>query len=435
MTVEKYVNIVFWLSAFILSSLIGLLIGLNVNAQTNEEALQVEQIKLRASDIQYSETKIFNVYDNEYNIVGTNEVVDYSYLGNEVDANLAIFKEGEKYTNIEKVDNQTSKVYTTPRYFKNDNGQVQEIINTRVPKAIWDASTVKTTVEKIEALLKTPYVIAADVYNLSDDAAMISGDNSSWSSTKTGINVAINSSEDTAVHAQWWDGNGRYYLNRYYLNFDTSGLDGTIATASIKVTGSDTRLGSAYTCSSISMNVATTTAADTITTSDWNKIGSTTLSTDISCASFNKTGINEFALNATGTASINIGGISKFVILDTVYDLANSAPTGDGGWAEFKDSTTANPPYLEITMEEEEPENPTATTTADFYPCSIPTNSRIDIITGCKNIYNGTTSSSTITAVEFYYYQIPFAIWVVLGSMLIYLFVRLRFEYIIRFRK
>lgn len=418
------------LIVFFTLTLIGLLIGLNVHAQelSMEEATEVELIKLRASDIKYSEEKQIPILDGIDKIIGYNDVVDYSYLGNEVDANLAVFENNNRYTNIEKLSNNSFKIYSSPKYFKNDNGQVQEILDERVSKTIWDASTIKTTAEKIEALLKTPYVLA-DSYFPSSDGYVGNTNMSSWSAAYSSTPSGVNQDETCYTEAHQHE-TGYYSITRCYFIFDTSNIadDLNIGTSSLFLYGNSNVAGS----EDYNIYTSSTTA---LTTGSFFQISNTPLSSNISGSSWNTSGFNEYVLNAVGTSTISKTGTTAFVQRQVDYDVNNTSPPDNAYRViTMKTSATAGStydPYLIVNTytSEEEEENPTAVSN-EVVPCTPMTNNDLSLISGCAVAVNG-ISTTTYS----YVYHIPFIVWAVLFMIFNFIFGRLLLEFIIILRR
>jgi len=423
------------LIVFFTLTLIGLLIGINVHAQelSMEEATEVELIKLRASDIIFSQEKTIGIYDGRLQI-GTEDVIDYAYKENEIDGSNVIF-DNSNYSSVEKIDKNLYRVYSEIKFFRNENGQIQEIIHKRVSKDLWEQSKLQTTAEKISTLLKTPYCLA-DTYYPSSDGYTGNTSQSSYANARNSTPSGVNSDAQAYVESHQHE-TGLYSITRGYFHFDTSAIpdDYLIGSASLFLYGYNGKAGTE------NYNVYTSTSTS-LTTGSWWQIDDTALSTNISATDFNVAGYNEYELNAIGTSTISKTGTTAFVVRQVEFDVNNASPSANA-YRLIAVETSANAgtdkdPYLIVELiepEEEEPENPTASSTADLYPCSIPSNTRIDWITGCKNIYGSSTASTTLTAIEYYYYQIPLAIWIVFGTCFIYLFSRLRLEYLMRFRK
>jgi len=419
------------LIAFFTLTFIGLIIGLNVHAQTidltQEQAVLIQQIKNRSDDILYSEEKQIGIYDGR-ELIATEPVVDYAYKDLEVDATNIVFDDSQ-YSSIEKINDQLYKVWTEPHYYKNDNGQVQEIIHERTSQQIWQETLIQTTTEKIEALLKTPYILA-DSYSSGSDGYVGNVAQTSYALARNTTPSSINSDAETYIEAQQHESN-KFAITRALFHFDTSAIDDTysIGTSSLFLYGYNNKSGSEnynlYTSSSTSL-----------TTGSFFQFNSTPLATNISATDFNVAGYNEFILNSTGTSTISKTGTSAFMLRQVDYDVNNSAPPNNlYKVIAVQSSATAGTdkdPYLLVNLiaPEEEEEETTSSSTPQFLTCSPQKNNELSVITGCAVENNG-TATTTIS----YVFHIPFIVWLILFLLVAFIGERLIVEFLIRWRK
>lgn len=402
---------------FFFLAFIFLTLSYNVHAQTielsDDDQAQVEFIKSIDDRILYSEEITKPIIDEKtLKRTGSQDVVNYTYLGNEVDKNITFFKDGDNYSNVEVVNSNTIKEYFKPRYFKNNNGQVQEVFTERTSPTIWNTTKIPTTAEKILSLWNVPVCLADSATSSLNDETMID------SSTPT----TNNSTQDVvACHSYGGAGGSNHAL----FNFTLPSGSGTITDVKLylyKVGGGTTALQyDLHKIKRTDLSIAQTTWNIYKTGSNWDTAGAT--------------GANDYdsTIIDTGNASQSLNSWTNYVLMGTGADNSltlawedtvsvmikpNSYP-GDSNytqWASSEATDSSKHPYLEITFTAEEEE--TATTTIDLFPCEIPDNDDIAIITGCKNIYNGTTSSSTITGVEYFYYDIPAILYIFIFSVL-----------------
>jgi len=380
--------------------------GVNAQEIDNQPFLnKVEEVKNR--EILYSKAIQQPIFDG-LDVIDVENKVYFTFKGNERASDNIIFKGNNQYSNIEKLNNNQFKVYTTPQFFKEDNGQVREIIDETVSKAVFDQTEIKTTLEKILSILKTPYCLADPIYATSEDG-YIYAQNSNWSTCRSGAGT-------NDLNSPWGTGElfatSRYTVSyfvivRTFLAFDTSALSGTISSSSIYLYGKNTP-----TIANTSV-ITKATQGDTLTNGDFTQVEDDVFSNIINYSDFITNGYNIYQLNGSGTSSIDVDGTSYFAWRNKNFDVDNSTPieTDNEGATDFRaypseETGTSKDPYL-IVIVEEEPEEPETPTVTDFSPCAIPDNNDILAITGCKNIYNSTTSSSTITAVEYFYFEIP----------------------------
>lgn len=120
---------------------------------------------------------------------------------------------------------------------------------------------------------------------------------------------------------------GNYYLDRGLVYFDTSSLGASaeISTATLSVYGS-LKDGSGESALSL-VGVSGASSPTSYIYSDFSKLGTTKLSDDISVASFNASGNNDFVLNASGLSNISKTGVSYFGFRHSL-DIADTPPTG-----------------------------------------------------------------------------------------------------------
>lgn len=65
-------------------------------------------------------------------------------------------------------------------------------------------------------------------------------------------------------------------------------------------------------------------------------------------------------------------------------------------------------------------------------PVDIPTSTEISVITGKVEQYN---ASGTMEGYEYHYYTVPFFVWVVLGTIILFILSRLSIELIKQYRR
>lgn len=123
-------------------------------------------------------------------------------------------------------------------------------------------------------------------------------------------------------------------IGRSIFVFDTSSLgsNATITSATFSVRGvsksNDLSLSSDHI--KLSLVSATTSSNNSIQPGDYDGIGSTRLSSDISYSVFSTSGFNNYSLNASGLAAINKTGQTKLALLLAV-DVDNGSPNWVSG--------------------------------------------------------------------------------------------------------
>lgn len=127
-----------------------------------------------------------------------------------------------------------------------------------------------------------------------------------------------------ATNDSWWA------LHRGIFMFNTSNIPDTdtISSATLSLYGSAKSDGMSVT-PNVSVYGVTTGSDTSISASDYDiaNWGTTEFASSTSYSSWSTTGYNDFALNATGVATINVSGRTKFGLRNVNYDVANVAPT------------------------------------------------------------------------------------------------------------
>jgi hypothetical protein len=147
--------------------------------------------------------------------------------------------------------------------------------------------------------------------------------------------------------------NPNYQIRRYAVDFDTSAIPNgaIIISATLSMWGTSlTNAGDGA-----KVNIYASSAANTKTTADYNKYGTTAFSTakDVSSGNWVTGAYNAFALNASGLANISTTSRSKFFFMEAVYDNANTTPTAVSiaGYTGSNYGVVARRPKLEVTYE------------------------------------------------------------------------------------
>jgi len=167
-----------------------------------------------------------------------------------------------------------------------------------------------------------PETTSMDAYAESDGTAR------SWAST---IALTTGTVSDTATivfgmgYRQQTDTTFRF-LDRGIILFDTSDIadTDTVDSATISLYGSTKADQTGH---GDDTNIVTSTPASntSVAAGDFDGFGSTALSTNIAFADWSTSGYNDFVLNATGEAAIDVTGISKFGTKGG-YDISGSVP-------------------------------------------------------------------------------------------------------------
>lgn len=136
--------------------------------------------------------------------------------------------------------------------------------------------------------------------------------------------IQINSSTDS--------GNKWRLILRLFFHFDTSSIPDTdsISAATLSIQGSSKSDGLSI---SPTLNIYQSTAAsnNTIIAGDYDQVGTTAFSSNITFAGFSTSAYNDWVLNASGLSNITKTGTSKFALRESAYDAPNVEPAWVSG--------------------------------------------------------------------------------------------------------
>jgi len=165
-----------------------------------------------------------------------------------------------------------------------------------------------------------------------DGRVGITGVNQNWATihaTATG-NYIYDALTQTYIAIEASSTSNQYQaLVRSYILFDTSSLptDANISAATISMYGSgrdNTYSGNSDTYNIYSSSPASNTG---LVGADMDQVGSVKFSDDLDGATeFNTSGYNDWELNSSGIAAIDVDGISKYSVLESNYDGDNDIP-------------------------------------------------------------------------------------------------------------
>jgi hypothetical protein len=273
-----------------------------INAQTTQIS----------SKILYNNTRSLSTINDQGKIIKIGDFIYYSILGNEIDSINIIFSGENKYSNKEKVGDKI-KIYSSDKYFKNDNGQVQEIITEKVSPAEFEKFN-----NNLLSFLTIPYVNAYDFLGYRDRCYLgLSSSSFSEARDKTTADDTIGVLLATADN----DGGGNYFVARSFLSFDLTGI-GTINSASIFMHPYNDVLGSGLYGQSFGFTESNYSDPDNY--DSYSQINDT-ITTNIIDDTDIHIGYNEFILNSTGLAYLT-SGINAFSFREINYDVASTTP-------------------------------------------------------------------------------------------------------------
>lgn len=143
-----------------------------------------------------------------------------------------------------------------------------------------------------------------------------------------------------------------YGIYRYFAKFDTSSIPDTdtISSAAFALYGVD----KPGTPNAQTFNVYDSTAADALTSADYDQAGTTAYSdSPIALTDWSTTGYNIFSFNQTGISGISKTSNTKLSLRQATNDVANTAPTLSGdiriGFNTSSYAGTDRDPYLSVT--------------------------------------------------------------------------------------
>ena len=144
-------------------------------------------------------------------------------------------------------------------------------------------------------------------------------------------------------------GSDAYNVSRSYFYFDTSGITGTISSATLKIYGYQTSAGDVIAIKSTAFGGDGGTA---LAASDYSAIDfSTAYSAEL--ATWSTSGYNDITLNATATADIKNNNAFIVCLVEYDHDYADSAPSNTsiqtGMYFEPYTGTSFDP-YIDYTL-------------------------------------------------------------------------------------
>lgn len=166
--------------------------------------------------------------------------------------------------------------------------------------------------------------------------------------------AAVNGSDVINTAAYWQASNDRCQIYRGFLPVDTSplGLGSVVTIAVLKIFVFTIFSGDPDANGHVGVYDASQTSTSTLVVGDYSEVGSTPFSNTIAFASLVDDAYNEFTLNASGLANIDVAGYSKFSTREG-HDVADDAPADstDNGisYRGSEQTGTSEDPKIEIT--------------------------------------------------------------------------------------
>lgn len=166
-----------------------------------------------------------------------------------------------------------------------------------------------------------------------------------WDDLATGVGTGA-SDVATVMRVLRWDNhtdaNEYEMLFRGISLFDTSGLpdDAVVVSATLSIYGLGKTDPNADT-PNLNVYSSAPVADNAIVAGDFDSLGSTAFcDTPITYAGYNVAGYNDFVLNATGRAAVDVAGVSKFGFRNVNYDVANNPPVWASGSTTYMNAYT-----------------------------------------------------------------------------------------------
>lgn len=408
--------------------IVSLIIAFNVNAQTIDE-YEIIEIKSLVSTLNkdnrilYSETLKTDEIDEKHNIVSEPDKIKFYYIADEVkDAKTVLIKENEYYSTSEIINGNTIKKYGRPAFYKDENNIIHYIQDAVISESDWIDVNAVSIRDKVLALFKTPYAIAQTVFYPNASDGVLENSNTNFNTCASADSVAGTNKVD-ASRTQWFGLDyGKYYVAQSFYNFDVSDIAEVLGKNEITALTFNIYVYSKAGTGSFNLYQNTVSSPTDLVVDDFGNYNTTSLATaksldDMTTSAYNTWTGNQDMIDLIDTTT---QWLQLALVNTNDYLLGNTAPTDAANFgirfSEYAD--TSSDPYLQFTIASSTPPEEEASTTPDLFPCEIPENNDIGIITGCKNIYNGTTSSSTITGVEYFYYDIKFILYLFILSII-----------------
>ena len=205
------------------------------------------------------------------------------------------------------------------------------------------------------------------IYANSEDGTILSLDTSGWSgardATSGDIDYSTNTSFINAVMARKARGT-RYFVNRAFFSFNTSGISVTPSEATLKIYGLTNNTADFFVVKANHGGALEVADIDAIV--GWSNSGVdnegnvTKYSSEIT--SWSTSGYNDITLNSTALSDMSSLDDFQVCLIESTHDLRNVAPTAAPriGMYFADQSSTSKDPYIDYTEGEEEEESVTS---------------------------------------------------------------------------
>lgn len=355
-----------------------------------------------------------------------NDTVYFNYNGGPVSLNRTIVNE-----NTEKISSKQYKIYPGKNFeYIQGNWHHFEYATTTL---VDYNERYKDKLGYLDWLI--PPAIAQSVYYPSDEQSMYSS-GANWNTVHTDTEADTKrGTAATIYYIQAQNAAGTYYIERHFINIDTSGITNCVASSSYNIKANTNSGAGASTYGIFDSNHTDTDDAQSFNDGTTNNLSDTYFTR----SQFIANTWLSWQFNSTGTSSIDVDGTSHFVLRNKSNDVDNSAPAHSDyvNFHSINNTGTAEDPYLLIDEMNcpDIPEEPVATSTPVSLPCDLEnyTNNDLSMIIGCSEEWGSSTTSPEKTT--YWYFHIPLFLWIIIAVPLLWIGNRLIIEWVIRLRK
>jgi len=370
---EKSLALLLWLGLFVtigLTILLLTLTGKTAHAQEGIAELGLMDQKLEFLKEDIIDSREVPIYEmNEKTKIPVKTLlkeVQYYYAGDYTDKDIVA--EGD-YSYTERVNPNKYRIYTAPFILGDSGYRTLETATTSVMH--WYEQMEMEAKDPISKLWDPLFIETHAQENIfsGNDDGNINNSGSNWStviSAGSGSEILVSGAQGNLNSI--YNSGGTYYLQRDFLFFDLSTIEGTIESGTInwKQAGKNNGINDGYDY----FTFFEATNAGALENGDFDSFTSTQLTDPIDITDTTDGSYMVFDLNQDGIDYVNEKGTSKFCAREG-HDINGIAPSGSntwnvsGGYPYMSEQTgTDSDPFLEITIgAETSTTTPTASTT------------------------------------------------------------------------
>jgi hypothetical protein len=302
----------------------SIILGNFCYAQTldaNATAKEIESLKLKTGQlIDHEEITPINF---KTQLIGEKKII-YSYIADEIDsASNIIFGQNDTYSNTEKLDSTHFRIYSAPKYFKDDNNIIHQIKIGSTTPDIWNKASIPTLMDKITSILKTPYAIAGTSY-LTDDGYISKYNNTNWYDVRTSAVGDVKAFDRIIAYnwVQYATENGDIYFNfRTPITFDLSLINPTnILSGTINLYSEEADETTQH-----SYAFFQGTQAFPSSVNDYSSFANNLYTNTIENSDVVSNGFTAWTLNSAGIDYLKTGA-ENLMFMETMYDVGSTTP-------------------------------------------------------------------------------------------------------------